>query len=182
MFHPESLVNEMVNLRKFAMRLTKNASDADDLTQSTVLRALEKKEYFQEGSNIFKWTSKIMFNLFVSQYRRNKKFQTQCDPVFFIEQMSVESSQEANVDLRTVMEVMQRISFEHREILILVCIKGLCYDEVAQRLQIPVGTVRSRLSRARGQLRNMLEPVKHSDSIQDNQKWPTAAERTERSS
>lgn len=156
MFQQEALIHEMDNLRKFALRLTRNQSDAEDLLQSTVLRALEKKEYFEDGTNLFSWTSKIMFNIFASQYRHKKKFETQYDPEPYIGQVSVNASQEAVTDLATVKQTMKLLSPEHREMLVLVCIRGMQYEEVSEMLQIPVGTVRSRLSRARKQLQDML--------------------------
>ncbi len=156
MFKQEELVKEMGNLRKFALRLTRNNSDADDLVQATLMRALEKKELFQDNTNLFSWTSKIMFNLFASQYRHKRKFETQYDPEPALMDMSVEPTQEASVDLAIVRESMKQLSDEHREILVMVCIRGLRYEEVSEALQIPVGTVRSRLSRARTQLQNLL--------------------------
>jgi RNA polymerase sigma-70 factor (ECF subfamily) len=154
----ENIILEVPNLRKFAMRLTKNVSDAEDLLQSTVLRALEKHGYFQEGTNLFSWSSKIMFNIFVSQYRHKKKFETQHDPAPYLDEIVTASSQEACTDLATVQRTMETLSREHREILLLVCIQGLRYEEVAEQLNIPVGTVRSRLSRARQQLQEALAP------------------------
>ncbi len=159
MFQQDALIKEAGNLRKFAMRLTKNAHDADDLVQSTMLRALEKKEYFESNTNLFSWTSKIMFNLFVSGYRRNKKFGTQYDPAPYIDQLSIGPSQEASADFATVRKSMQALSPEHREILILVCIRGLHYEEASKLLKIPVGTVRSRLFRARKQLQDIMTPA-----------------------
>jgi len=156
MFKQQELVQEMGNLRKFALRLTRNNSDADDLVQATLLRALEKKDLFQENTNLFSWTSKIMFNLFASQYRHKRKFETQYDPEPALMDMSVEPTQEATVDLAIVRESMKQLSAEHREILGMVCIRGLRYEEVSEALQIPVGTVRSRLSRARAQLQTLL--------------------------
>jgi RNA polymerase sigma-70 factor, ECF subfamily len=170
MFKQEALINEMENLRKFALRLTRNASDAEDLVQATLLRALEKKDYFQDGTNLFSWTSKIMFNLFASQYRHKKKFDTQYDPTPYIEQASIGPSQEVTTDLAKVRESMKQLSKEHREMLILVCIRGMRYEEVSEMLQIPVGTVRSRLSRARKQLQDLLAPP-----ARDHRYIPTAA-------
>jgi RNA polymerase sigma-70 factor (ECF subfamily) len=157
MFSQQALVQEMGNLRKFALRLTRNPSEADDLVQSTALRALEKMDYFEENTNLFSWTSKIMFNLFVTQYRHKKKFESQYDPEPHIMHAAMEPTQEKSVDLAIVRSCMNRLSADHREILVLVCIKGLRYEEVSEYLQIPVGTVRSRLSRARGQLQELLE-------------------------
>lgn len=157
MFNQQALVHEMGNLRKFALRLTRNTSEADDLVQSTLLRALEKKEYFQEDTNLFSWTSKIMFNLFVTRYRQKKKFESQFDPEPHINHVAQAPAQEMQVDLSLVRSCMNRLSAEHREMLILVCINGMKYEEVSEHLHIPVGTVRSRLSRARSQLQELLD-------------------------
>lgn len=158
MFQQKALLNEMARLHKFALRLTKNAHNAEDLLQNTVLRALEKKEYFQEGTNLFSWTSKMMFNLFVSSYRQKSKFETQYDPEPYIAALSVDATQEAHVDWLTVNDKMKKLSAEHREILTLICVHDMRYDEASTMLGIPLGTVRSRLSRARHQLQVMLEP------------------------
>jgi RNA polymerase sigma-70 factor, ECF subfamily len=157
MFTEQALIGEIDNLRRFALRLTRNTSDADDLVQGTLVRALEKKDYFEENTNLFSWASKIMFNIFASQYRRKKRFETQYDPVPYLEQASIGPSQEVTADLAKVRESMKRLSKEHRDMLVLVCIRGMRYEEVSEMLQIPVGTVRSRLSRARKQLQDLLE-------------------------
>jgi RNA polymerase sigma-70 factor (ECF subfamily) len=159
MFEQQALINEMDRLRSFAQRLTKNTPNADDLLQATVLRAIEKNEQFQTGSNLFGWASKIMFNIFAYGYRQKKRFDTQYDPSFYIDKLSVESSQEAHVDLVTVSVGLKRLSAEHREILMLVCVQGESYEEVAKLLRLPIGTIRSRLSRARHFLQCILHPV-----------------------
>lgn len=155
MFNNQDLINESAKLQKFAYKLTQNKSDADDLLQSTLLRAIEKKHLFQEGTNLFSWSSKIMYNMFVSAYRRRTKFETQYDPENYIERESIAASQDVKMELDDVRAAMKSISSDHREILTLVCVKGMQYAEVSEALQIPVGTVRSRLSRAREAL--MLE-------------------------
>lgn len=160
MFNQTALIDEMDNLRKFAFKLTRKAHDADDLLQATVLRALEKQHLFQEGTSVFKWSSKIMYNLFVSDYRRKVKFEAQYDPESYIERESVEASQEVKMELVRVQEAMNGLSDDHREILVMVCVKGMQYSEVSEALQIPVGTVRSRLSRAREALQAALDQPK----------------------
>jgi RNA polymerase sigma-70 factor (ECF subfamily) len=159
MFQQEALIHEMGRLRKFAMRLTKNTHNAEDLLQSTMLRALEKKDYFQDETNLFSWTSTIMFNIFISGYRHAHKFETQYDPTPYIDRMSVGAPQESYTDLVTVNESIKKLSQEHRQILLLICVEGLSYEETALMLKIPMGTVRSRLSRARSQLQDILTPV-----------------------
>lgn len=157
MFKEAELVQEMEKLRKFAHRLTRDSSEAEDLLQSTVLRALEKKEYFQDGTNLFSWTSKIMFNQFVTNYRRKVKFESQYDPEPLIGNRAVEADQQLKAEVSNVRDAMRELRDDHREILVLVCVKGLQYQEVADMLSIPVGTVRSRLSRARMQLMETME-------------------------
>jgi RNA polymerase sigma-70 factor (ECF subfamily) len=159
MFISTALLPEISRLRRFAMRLTRNDSDADDLVQSTLVRTLEKQDFFKEGSNLFSWASKIMFNLFATQYRRKTKFETQYDPEAYIDKLSVDPSQENTVDMITVNKCMQRLSAKHRNILVYVCAMGMSYEEVALALKIPVGTVRSRLNRARINLQELLAPA-----------------------
>ncbi|HTK84742.1 MAG TPA: sigma-70 family RNA polymerase sigma factor [Patescibacteria group bacterium] len=157
MFNQEALVAEMDHLRRFALRLTGNKSDADDLLQSTVLRALENRERFETGTNLFRWSSKIMFNLFVSGYRRRTKFETQFDPDKYMDRQCVAPQQDTLADLENVRRAMERLSPDHREILLLVCVNGMRYEEVSEMLSIPVGTVRSRLSRAREHLQMLID-------------------------
>ena len=157
MFNNAELMEETDKLKRFAYRLTQNMADAEDLLHSTIVRALEKKNLYTAGTNLFSWTSKIMFNLFVSGYRRKVKFETQYDPESFIELESVEASQDVQMELREVEQAMKNLSHDHQEILVLVCIKGMQYADVSETLHIPVGTVRSRLSRAREALDNELK-------------------------
>ena len=117
MFNQEELVGEMDKLKKFALKLTRNNSNADDLMQSTVLRALEKSHLFDEGTNLFSWSSKIMYNLFVSEYRRKIKFETQYNPEHSIELRSIPASQEDVMELSETSEAMHALSEDHRGIL-----------------------------------------------------------------
>lgn len=84
------------------------------------------------------------------------KFETQYDPEPYIEKQSVAPAQEYVTQLNQMAEAINLLTKEHREVLILVCVKGIKYSNVADVLDIPVGTVRSRLSRAREQLQNMM--------------------------
>jgi RNA polymerase sigma-70 factor (ECF subfamily) len=156
MFSQNSLVAETVKLQRFALRLTRNKADADDLVQSTCLRALEKADCFQDGSNLFSWTSKIMYNLFVSDYRRKVKFESPYDPEPYLEKQSVKPSQDINMEFADVQRAMLQLNTDQQEILTLTCIEGRSYQETSERLHIPLGTVRSRLSRAREQLQSIM--------------------------
>ena len=160
MFSPQELTKELNGLKKFAYKLTLNMADAEDLLHNTCVRALEKKHLFKEGSNLFKWTSRIMYNLFVSNYRRKTKFETQYDPDTYLEKQSVDAGQDTKIEVMQVESAMNTLTDEHKEILILVCVQGMEYAEVAKNLDIPVGTVRSRLSRARSNLQLALQTEK----------------------
>lgn len=157
MFSQDALTTERDRLYRFALRLTRHPSDAEDLVQSTMLRALEKRSYFQEGTNLFNWTSRVMFNIFVSQYRREKRIAARHEAAFTEAQVTTQPAQETVTDLSHMRDCMKRLSKPHREMLVMVCISGLQYEEVSQRLRIPVGTVRSRLSRARNELQHLLQ-------------------------
>lgn len=149
MFAQEALVQETSRLHKFALRLTRNRSDADDLTQSTCLRALEKSSYFEDGSNLHSWTSKLMFNLFVTDYRRRQKFESRSDPENALMHLAIGPTQEIKTELQKVQKIISTLSADHRDVINLICVQGRSYNDVAASLGVPVGTVRSRLSRAR---------------------------------
>lgn len=155
-FLHQELIEELPKLKRFAHKLSNSTADAEDLTQTTITKALEKKDLFQEGTDLFKWSSKIMYNTFVSDYRRKTKFESKYDPEPYLEKQSTKPSQEDSVELKNLDDAMNNLSKESREILILVCIKGYKYKQVAKKLDIPVGTVRSRLARAREKLHNMM--------------------------
>lgn len=161
MFNNQELIKGTAGLRKFALRLTGNVSDADDLVQATVLRALEKKHLYKDDTNLFGWTSKIMFNLFVSSYRRKTKYETQYDPEQHLDTMATSATQEKEMEYKDVQSAMETLSDDHKEILVMVCVQGMQYAEVAHALGLPVGTVRSRLSRARESLQVALDTPAH---------------------
>lgn len=164
MLTQQELVREINSLKRFALKLTRNRSDAEDLLQATLLKSLEHADSFQRGTHVFGWTSRILYNTFVSQYRQQVRFDTQHDPQIYIDQQSVDATQESSMDLCLVLKAMESLSAEHQDILQRVCIDGLPYADVAEQLGIPVGTVRSRLSRARAALQDVLQ-VKESAQI-----------------
>lgn len=152
MFTQQELMPQLSSLRRFSMKLTRNEPDCDDLLQSAILRALEKQHLFEDGTNLFQWISRIMFNIFASNYKRKVNRECQFDPQPLIASLSVMPQQEVQMYYKSVYAAIQDLSPQHREIIMLVCYEGLSYDEAAQKLNIAVGTVRSRLSRARDNL------------------------------
>ncbi len=165
MFADTELLQETENLKKFALKLTRNEADAEDLLQSTVLRALEKKDMFKEGTKLFSWTSRIMYNMFVSNWRRKSKFESQYDPEPYINAETTNPCQDIKVEVASVNEAMKQLTDEHRNVLVMVCVQGMPYQEVADNLDIPIGTVRSRLSRARLQLQEIMDDSSNRDTL-----------------
>lgn len=149
-----SLEQHTTRLNKFAYRLTQNHADAKDLVQDTFLRALEKQHLYQDrkGSSLYSWLSKIMYNLFVSGFRRKRKFESGADPEELIKNKSVPATQESKVELDQVKKEISSMSEKYKNVIAFVCYQQMPYEEASEKLRIPVGTVRSRLSRARSKL------------------------------
>lgn len=162
--HPD-LVAAIPRLRRYARVLTGEASRADDLVQDTLARAWEKRGLWQAGTDLRAWLFTVMHNLFVNQraLARRDAANVSLDGAGApdeIWQMSVRPSQQAYVELQEVLRQLGRLPAEQREVLILAAVEEMKYEEIAAVLDIPVGTVMSRLSRAREKLRRIVtEPV-----------------------
>jgi RNA polymerase sigma-70 factor (ECF subfamily) len=147
---------EIPRLRRYARALTRSADRADDLVQETLLRAICKSHLWQAGTDIRAWLFTIMHNHYVNMVRRAMRDEATID----IEQMS--SSLVANTDptassqLRELEEALARLPAEQREVILLVGLEGMSYESAAEVLSVPVGTVRSRLSRGRDALRHLM--------------------------
>ncbi|KAA3654329.1 MAG: RNA polymerase sigma factor [Proteobacteria bacterium] len=154
MIDPDALVAELPRLRRYGRALLGDTMRADDLVQDTLERALRKAAHWR-GGNLRAWLLTLMHNVFVNQVRRNDALRGAS------EAESVElASRDANGDrlgLRDLDRAMQALSADHREILLLVGLENLRYEEIASVLEVPIGTVMSRLSRARAALKVQLD-------------------------
>ena len=158
MITSQDILTNQRPLNLFALKLCKgNKSEAEDLLHATIVRALEKQHLFETGTNFFRWASKIMFNIFATMYRHQVRYDTQFDPDPYLMAESVEPEQETVTDWHKVEETMAALPNHHREIIMMICINGLSYQEAADELQIEMGTVRSRLSRAKENLQDLLK-------------------------
>jgi RNA polymerase sigma-70 factor (ECF subfamily) len=159
--HPE-LVAAIPRLRRYARVLTGEPSRADDLVQDTLARAWEKRELWRAGSDLRAWLFTIMHNVFVNQRalaRRDARNVSLDGDESGGEswQLSVRATQYARVELMEMMQQVGRLPSEQREVLLLAAVEELRYEEIAEVLAIPIGTVMSRLSRARDKLRRMVD-------------------------
>jgi len=147
-----ALIEALPKLRRFAYALAGNPEEADDLLQAAAERALEKAERFEPGTNFDAWLFRLCRNLWIDRLRSRKSR----PEVLFKEDMAPaldgERSLQAGVDLKRVGAAMEELSEEHRAVLALVAVEGLSYKEAAAVLDLPIGTVMSRLARARAQL------------------------------
>jgi RNA polymerase sigma-70 factor, ECF subfamily len=154
------LESEIPRLRRYARALTRNTAKADDLVQSSLVRALEKQHLWQPGSNLRAWLFTILHNQHVNDVRHSLR-QGSLGPVEDAEPAwRVEPVVDSSLQLRDLRCGINTLSHEQREVLLLVGLEGMRYEQVATILGIPVGTVRSRLSRARTTLRLLMDGVK----------------------
>lgn len=151
------LEKEIPRLRRYAFALTRNMSRADDLVQDTLVRAIAKQHYWQEGTNLRAWLFTIMHNQNVNAVRRSIRGGTAVEVDDAGPFLAAPSEPAAELSLRDLDRALARISDEQRQIILLVGLEGNSYEETAEILNIPIGTVRSRLSRGRASLRNLLD-------------------------
>jgi RNA polymerase sigma-70 factor, ECF subfamily len=150
----DQLVAFLPNLRRFAISLCGSRDVADDLVQAACERALASAERFEPGTRFDAWMFRILRNLWIDVVRKRKTAGVQEDisEREDIAGASGEREVEARMTLRSVGEAITELPDEQREVLLLVCIEELSYRETADVLDIPIGTVMSRLARARKNL------------------------------
>jgi RNA polymerase sigma-70 factor (ECF subfamily) len=147
---------EIPRLRRYARVLLRRRPDAaDDLVQDTIVRGIEKMHLYEAGTNLRAWLFTVMHNQYVNSIRRATRQGHQMD----VEKvhLAAPASQTSSLELRDLERAIDRLPDEQRITLLLIGLEGMKYDEVAQICNVPIGTVRSRLSRARDELRRMLE-------------------------
>lgn len=158
------LVAAIPRLRRYARVLTGDANRADDLVQDTLARAWEKRRLWRAGSDLRAWLFTIMHNVHVNQLalvrRDAANVSIDADPGDPAWQLPVRANQLERVELLEIVEQIGRLPPDQREVLLLAAVEELRYDEIASTLAVPVGTVMSRLSRARAKLQRLIaEPA-----------------------
>lgn len=139
-------------LQAFANRLTSQVCDAEDLVQETILRALRARHLFADSTNLKAWLFTIMRNAFVSRWRASQREVPTGSELIEV-MMVTPATQESLLWARQVAgQLLHHLSPTHRDILILVSVQGLSYEDVAQMSGCAVGTVKSRMNRARAAL------------------------------
>lgn len=150
----DQLVAFLPNLRRFAISLCGARDVADDLVQAACERALANAARFESGTRFDAWMFRILRNLWIDQIRRRKTAgeHVDVDEQHHLAGASGERDVEARLALKSVEGAIAALPDEQREVLVLVCVEELSYRETADVLEIPIGTVMSRLARARQNL------------------------------
>ena len=163
----KELIPHVDALHTFAFNLTYNEEEANDLVQETYLKAYKFIEGYQQGTNAKAWLFKILKNVYINQYRKRKRRPSSVD----IESVNVYAEEEttsapAYLDLRREMfddmmgdEVemaLNSLPDEFKTVILLCDVEGFSYEEIAKIIEVPIGTVRSRLFRARNMLKEKL--------------------------
>lgn len=161
------------SMYNFAYRLTFDEDESKDLVQDTYLKAYRFINSFQEGTNAKAWLYRILKNSFINDYRKKSKQPSKVD-YQEVEQFynSEDTPSNATVDLRLettkdmigdeISNALNSLAIDFRTVIILCDLEGFTYEEMAKILDIPIGTVRSRLHRARNLLREKLSTYAHS--------------------
>src|SRR5271166_2209561 len=158
----DELVAEIVNLRAFAISLSGSASLADDPVQETLLRAWSKSDKFQPGTSLRAWLFTILRNIYYSNYRKRAR-EVQDSDGAYARGLVVIGDQESHLDLQDFRKALAKLPAEQREVLTLVGASGLSYEEAAAICEVEIGTIKSRLSRARAKLVELLELEERSE-------------------
>ncbi|MBJ6128477.1 sigma-70 family RNA polymerase sigma factor [Microvirga splendida] len=154
----DSLRDEMVaaipKLRAFPISLTGNSDRADDLVQDTVVRALGSINRFDRGTNLNAWLFTILRNLFHSEYRKREVEDADGS---FAARLRTHPDQHGRLDFKAFRAALATLPMDQREALLLVGAQGMSYEEAAEVSDVAVGTVESRVNRARTRLSILLD-------------------------
>jgi RNA polymerase sigma-70 factor, ECF subfamily len=157
---------EIPRLRRYARALTRDVTRADDLVQSCLTRAVAKQHLWQPGTDLRAWLFTILHNQHVNDVRRAVREGVGVAVEEMAPVLTVGSNAIAVLELRDLEAAIARLPPEQRQVILLVGLEGMRYEEVALILGVPVGTVRSRLSRGRDQLRRLMDMGKDEDAEQ----------------
>ena len=162
-------------LRRFGAVLSGSQDEGDDLVQAAIERALSKNEQWQPGTRIDSWLFKIMQNNWKDEIRKRKNVQKKLvlDSAGTDQSVDGRRVTETMLMLTKTREQFARLSDEHRAVLALVVIDGHSYQEAADQLEIPIGTLMSRLYRAREALRQMVEQTNSHATAEINKRIGT---------
>jgi RNA polymerase sigma-70 factor (ECF subfamily) len=149
-------------LRAFAWSLSHNGSDADDLVQDTLIKAWTNREKFEPGTNLRAWLFTILRNTYYTHVLRRRR-EVRDETGEYAETLRSPATQDWSVAMRSLQLALQKLPAEHREALILVGAAGLSYEEAAEICGCALGTIKSRVNRARARLLKIMDAADATD-------------------
>ncbi len=155
----EQLIELIPRMRRFATGLSGSTAWGDDLVQTACERLLRRKDLLAPGTRLESWMYQVIRNLHIDGIRAQAVRDRNVDDAEWATQLRTVNADPiySHIRLREVHQAMQKLSEEHRSALMLICVEGLSYKEAAKVLEVPMGTVTSRLVRARKSLIDMLD-------------------------
>jgi RNA polymerase sigma-70 factor (ECF subfamily) len=154
----ERIVSHLPDLKRYARHLASSAPAADDLVQECALRALDRASLFRPGTNLKGWLFTILHNLYVSEMRRRARSEHAIDPAILTDTTRTPARQDGSVLARQVLNAVDALPRDQRRAIELIALEGRGYESAARTLGMPVGTLKSRVSRARSTLRARIDP------------------------
>jgi RNA polymerase sigma-70 factor (ECF subfamily) len=151
------LEQEIPRMRRYARVLTRDPVQADDLVQSTLVRALAKSHLWQPGTNLRHWLFTLLHNQRVSDLRRSSREQRGLADERVVSILPSSSDPDARISLLELDRAIAGLPEARRQVVLLIGLEQMKYNEVADILGVPIGTVRSRLARARAALRTTFD-------------------------
>jgi RNA polymerase sigma-70 factor (ECF subfamily) len=152
----DEVVGLIPALRAFAWSLSHNGSDADDLVQDTLIKAWSNREKFEPGTNLRAWLFTILRNTYYTAVLRRRR-EVRDETGEYAGTLKTPATQDWSVAVRALQAALQKLPAEHREALILVGAAGLSYEEAAEICGCALGTIKSRVNRARARLLKIME-------------------------
>ena len=169
-----ALIEHLTSLRAFARSLAGDATRADDLVQDAIVRALNNRDKFEPGSSMRAWLFTILRNHYFSELRKRKREVEDVDG-YFAGTLASKPTQPSSADLEDFKRAFAKLSPDHREVLTLVGMSALSYEEAAEICGCAVGTVKSRVNRARKQLHLLLGLSEEEDAVDTGGALPASA-------
>jgi RNA polymerase sigma factor (sigma-70 family) len=149
------IVGQLGSLRRYARSLTRDSAEAEDLVHDALVRAYERRGTFRSGGNLRAWLLSIVHNAFIDGLRSRKSEAVRVEQAGYLADANMQAPQEHSVRLAQVREAFFKLPDEQRSALHLVAIEGLTYSQAAEASGVPLGTLMSRIGRARAALREM---------------------------
>ena len=169
----DQVVGLIPALRAFAWSLSHNGSDADDLVQDTLIKAWTNRDKFEPGTNLRAWLFTILRNTYYTNVLRRRR-EVRDEMGEYAGALKTPPTQDWSVAMHALQEALQRLPDEHREALILVGAAGLTYEEAAEICGCALGTIKSRVNRARARLLRLMDADEVSDTFAGGRVFPTS--------